>query len=98
MTDLALAVDIGGTKMAAGLVTPDGSLVERAMRPTRASSGAVDLGEAVDTSVGEGEAPHSRVEAAETLWHDLAELVQDVMATIVARTASSCAGWDAVVP
>ena len=75
MTDLALAVDIGGTKMAAGLVTPDGSLVERAMRPTRASSGGV-------AGVGAGEAAHSRVEAAETLWHDLAELVQDVIAAV----------------
>ncbi len=42
MADLALAVDIGGTKMAAGLVDLDGSLVERAMRPTRASSGPDD--------------------------------------------------------
>ncbi len=39
MADLALAVDIGGTKMAAGLVDLDGSLVERVMRPTRATSG-----------------------------------------------------------
>ena len=37
VADLALAVDIGGTKMAAGLVALDGSLVERAMRPTRRS-------------------------------------------------------------
>lgn len=35
MVDLALAVDIGGTKMAAGLVGLDGSLVERATVPTR---------------------------------------------------------------
>ncbi|HEX4128012.1 MAG TPA: ROK family protein [Acidimicrobiales bacterium] len=42
MADLALAVDIGGTKMAAGLVAPDGSLLERAMRPTPASSGPDD--------------------------------------------------------
>jgi glucokinase len=42
VTDLALAVDIGGTKMAAGLVDLDGSLVERALRPTRASSGPDD--------------------------------------------------------
>ena len=42
MADLALAVDIGGTKMAAGLVALDGSLVERAMRPTRASWGPDD--------------------------------------------------------
>jgi glucokinase len=38
VADLALAVDIGGTKMAAGLVASDGSLVERAMRPTPATS------------------------------------------------------------
>jgi glucokinase len=34
VAELALAVDIGGTKMAAGLVALDGSLLERAMRPT----------------------------------------------------------------
>ena len=39
MADLALAVDIGGTKMAAGLVAIDGTLLERAMRPTPATSG-----------------------------------------------------------
>jgi glucokinase len=42
VADLALAVDVGGTKMAAGLVDLDGSLVERVMRPTRASSGPAD--------------------------------------------------------
>ncbi len=71
MTDLALAVDIGGTKMAAGLVGLDGSLVERAMRPTRARRGAV-----ADADVGEG--PGSRAGEAEALWDDLAELVQNV--------------------
>ena len=35
MTDLVFAVDIGGTKMAAGLVDRSGALVERAMLPTR---------------------------------------------------------------
>jgi glucokinase len=38
VADLALAVDIGGTKMAAGLVALDGTLVERAMRPTPATA------------------------------------------------------------
>jgi glucokinase len=33
--DLALAVDIGGTKMAAGLVDREGTLVARTQRPTR---------------------------------------------------------------
>lgn len=38
MAELVLAVDIGGTKMAAGLVALDGSLLERAMRPTPATT------------------------------------------------------------
>jgi len=42
VADLALAVDIGGTKMAAGLVAHDGSLLERAVRPTPASAGPDD--------------------------------------------------------
>ncbi len=40
MADLALAVDVGGTKLAAGLVGMDGTLVERASMPTR-NDGAV---------------------------------------------------------
>ncbi len=56
-----LAVDIGGTKMAAGLVAFDGSLVERAMLPTRAGPDGGD---------GEGDTA-----AAEALWADLAGLV-----------------------
>ena len=59
MADLVLAVDIGGTKMAAGLVALDGSLVERELLPTRAGLGA-----------GEGDPV-----AAEALWEDLAGLV-----------------------
>ncbi|HSZ37363.1 MAG TPA: ROK family protein [Acidimicrobiales bacterium] len=35
MADVVLAVDIGGTKIAAGLVGLDGTLLERAMVPTR---------------------------------------------------------------
>jgi glucokinase len=61
VTDLALAVDIGGTKMAAGLVALDGSLVERAMRPTPATSSPDD---------------------AETLWGNLAGLVEGVAALV----------------
>lgn len=44
MRDLVLAVDVGGTKMAAGLVDGRGDLVEREVRPTRATSGAGDAG------------------------------------------------------
>jgi glucokinase len=46
VADLALAVDIGGTKLAAGLVGLDGTLVERATVPTRhdgAAPGADEL-------------------------------------------------------
>jgi glucokinase len=42
VADLALAVDIGGTKMAAGLVALDGTLLERALRPTPPSSSPDD--------------------------------------------------------
>ena len=40
MTDLALAVDIGGTKLAAGLVDRSGALRERAQVPTHGDPGA----------------------------------------------------------
>ena len=46
MADLVLAVDIGGTKLAAGLVALDGSLVERALRPTRTGAGGDATGAA----------------------------------------------------
>ena len=76
MTDLALAVDIGGTKMAAGLVAPDGSLVERAMRPTRASSGP-------DAGVGAGEAARlAGWKRRRPCGATSAELVQDVIAAV----------------
>jgi glucokinase len=66
MADLVLAVDIGGTKMAAGLVALDGSLVERAMRPTR-PPGSDDVGPDVDQ------------DPAELLWQDAAALVCGIM-------------------
>ena len=65
MADLALAVDIGGTKMAAGLVDRDGALVERAMLPTRRTS---------RRPAGDGPGD----DAAEALWSDLAGLVRGV--------------------
>ncbi|GII55923.1 sugar kinase [Planotetraspora thailandica] len=37
MSDLALAVDVGGTKVAAALVAADGTVVERRVRPTAVS-------------------------------------------------------------
>ncbi|WP_043720658.1 ROK family protein, partial [Kutzneria sp. 744] len=36
MTDHVLALDVGGTKIAAGLVDAQGSVVRRAVRPTPA--------------------------------------------------------------
>ena len=70
MADLVLAVDIGGTKMAAGLVSLDGTLVERAVQPTRPWS-------ATEGSAGDGENA-DRAGAAEMLWGDLAALVERV--------------------
>jgi glucokinase len=48
MTELVLAIDIGGTKMAAGLVDPDGSILHRAHVPTRPTAGG-------DRTTAEGE-------------------------------------------
>ena len=52
MADLALAVDIGGTKMAAGLVALDGTLVHRTMQPTPASAGPDDVERLWETLAG----------------------------------------------
>ncbi len=68
MADLALAVDIGGTKMAAGLVTPQGSLLERSMVPTRGNPGAEGW------PVGE--------DPAERMWGDLEGLISGVLSAI----------------
>jgi glucokinase len=70
VTDLALAVDIGGTKMAAGLVDRDGSLVERAMLTTRRT----EWRPVGDRGSGGDE--------AEVLWSDLAGLVRGVLAGV----------------
>jgi glucokinase len=77
MADLVLAVDIGGTKLAAGLVTRDGDLVERAMRPTR---GAVVTG--TDAAEGGSTGRVGEGQRSELLWADLAELVEDVVAKV----------------
>jgi glucokinase len=74
VADLALAVDIGGTKMAAGLVTSEGSLVERAMVPTPGSAtGSGTSG----SGGGSGE-----VDPAELMWADLEDLVRGVMGAV----------------
>jgi glucokinase len=73
VADLALAVDIGGTKLAAGLVTLEGELVVRTLRPTRRTP----VGEGVAAPPWEG-AP----EEAELLWADLAELVEGVWTAV----------------
>jgi glucokinase len=46
MSELVLAVDIGGTKMAAGLVDPEGALHGRAQVPTRPNGGGPPADEA----------------------------------------------------
>ena len=65
MTDFALAVDIGGTKMAAGLVDRSGSLQERAQVPTHGDADARTDGRT------DGRGP-------EVLWRRLADLVHEV--------------------
>jgi glucokinase len=67
MTDLALAVDIGGTKIAAGLVDRSGSLRHRAQVPTHAP--------AVAEGGGTGGAPQGE---RELLWRTLADLLCEV--------------------
>jgi glucokinase len=85
VADLALAVDIGGTKMAAGLVTRDGSLVARDMLPTRASAppglgAGADVGPEVGGRAdGDTGGPGA---AAELLWDDLAQLVARVISAV----------------
>ena len=86
MSDLALAVDIGGTKMAAGLVDRAGTLSYRAQVPTPATSldatkgdaedrDAVDRGaEGRDAVDGEAEGGEEG-DAAELLWRTLRDLV-----------------------
>jgi glucokinase len=63
VTDLALAVDIGGTKMAAGLVTRSGELLHRAQIPT------------VPTQLSDGTGVSAD---GEKLWDNLAAMVADV--------------------
>jgi glucokinase len=67
--ELALAVDVGGTKMAAGLVDREGTLVARRQRPTRRVRGDQAGGD----HVGQG--------AAEQLWADLEQLVHQVLSS-----------------
>ncbi len=64
MADLALAVDVGGTKLAAGLVALDGTLLGRATVPTRNGPAAAAPARGAD----------------ELLWGDLAALVDGVRA------------------
>jgi glucokinase len=74
VADLALAVDVGGTKMAAGLVGLDGTLLERAIVPTRQD------GMAPGTPGVRG-APGA-LGTDELLWRHLAGLVEGVTAGV----------------
>ena len=74
MGDLALAVDIGGTKLAAGLIAADGTVVARVQRPTRLNHEIQDVAAQGDHS-GDG---------AERLWRDLEALVWDVVGAVPA--------------
>jgi glucokinase len=70
VTDLALAVDIGGTKMAAGLVDRSGTLRERVQVPTHGTERGSDRG---------SDRRRARAGGGELLWHTLADLVQQVL-------------------
>jgi len=72
--DLALAVDIGGTKLAAGLIAADGTVVARVQRPTRLNHEIQDVAAQSDHG-GDG---------AERLWRDLEALVRDVVGAVPA--------------
>jgi len=48
---LTLCLDIGGTKIAAGLADPDGALVHTAIRPTPTGGGAEDVWAAVAATI-----------------------------------------------
>ena len=74
MGDLALAVDIGGTKLAAGLIAADGTVVARVQRPTRLNHEIQDVAAQSDHG-GDG---------AERLWRDLEALVRDVAGAVPA--------------
>jgi glucokinase len=71
VTELALAVDIGGTKMAAGLVDRSGTLHHRAQVPTSAHGGATGATSAHGGATANG--PEQ-----EELWQTLADLVRQV--------------------
>lgn len=70
MTELALAIDIGGTKLAAGLVDRSGRLRVRAQVPTMVG----DVGGTGGVESGGGAA-----NGAEELWGHLAELVESIV-------------------
>jgi glucokinase len=70
VTDLALAVDIGGTKMAAGLVDRSGTLRERVQVPTHGTERGSDRG---------SDRRRAGAGGGELLWHTLADLVQQVL-------------------
>jgi glucokinase len=53
MARLTLCLDIGGTKIAAGLADPDGVLVHTVIRPTPSGAGAEDVWAAVDAAIAE---------------------------------------------
>jgi glucokinase len=75
VSELALAIDIGGTKMAAGIADRAGSLLSRAQVPTPSGTRSVKDGGSED---------------AEVLWGTLAELVQGVMAACADEQVVVC--------
>jgi glucokinase len=78
MSDLALAVDIGGTKMAVGLVDQAGCVRHRQQVPTPAAELEVGTGPGEERAARAGRA--ARAEQAEPMWRDLVDLIERVRA------------------
>jgi glucokinase len=76
MADLALAVDIGGTKMAVGLVTGEGVLLHRKQVPTRAGGPAAGHGGPVPV------VDSGHPDPAEALWGDVESLIGEVLGQV----------------
>jgi glucokinase len=82
VADLALAVDIGGTKLAAGLVGANGALVARVQRPTKESREPEGPGA---RGRPDGERSVDGGDGAERLWRDLEKMVRDAAAGVTAE-------------
>jgi glucokinase len=78
VTDLALAVDIGGTKMAVALVDRAGTLSHRTQVPTPSTATATGGVDGDGDADGDGDGDEGRGVEADVLWDTLAGVVTHV--------------------